>query len=315
MKKIKIYCISLLLLGCGNNKQPRDSLKETTPIGGCSSKKEYVSDPTPQWVERVNKIALPDYMQRDSLINVYFKYNQTVNGYEVTSRWMPYDKLAETGNVVINFHHKEKGTEFQYFGEKYHSFDTDDISFAKDFKGHKNGDIHYFNYTSPDTIDIYKEYNDNSPIGYYSSFQFLDVDFDGNDELLISDMCKGRAGNNYEVYKLSKDGLQKVTYMPLDGLTNMDKIDLKNKTITIYQNDGAYDEAEFFFSFKKRRVAIKDIPKFYSASASYFDFDKYNKELGSPFVLDSIKEYTKTDSERRVTYQVRGSRLVKNRRN
>jgi hypothetical protein len=315
MKKILIYLVFLLLLGCGNNKQARDVQKETKTTGDCSFKKECVSDSTPQWVERLNEITLPDYKYGDTLLNVYFKYNQTVKGYEVTGRWMPYDKLAETGNVVVNFHHKETGTEFQYFGEKYHSFDTDDISFAKDFKGHKNGDIHYFNYTSPDTIDIYKEYNDNSPIGYYSSFQFLDVDFDGNDELLISDMCKGRAGNNYEVYKLSKDGLQKVTYMPLDGLTNMDKIDLKNKTITIYQNDGAYDEAEFFFSFKKRRVAIKDIPKFYSASASYFDFDKYNKELGSPFVLDSIKEYTKTDSERRVTYQVRGSRLVKKRRN
>ena len=264
----------------------------------------------PQWVEKMNEITLPDYMQGDSLINVYFKYNQTIKGYEVTGRWMPYDKLTETGNVVINFHHKETGNEFQYFGEKYNSFDTDDITFAKNFKGHQNGDIHYFNYTTPDTIDQYKSYNDHSPISYYSSFQFLDIDFDGNDEILISDMCKGQAGNDYVVYKLTKGGLQKLTYIPLDGLTNMDKINLKNKTITIVKSDGAYDEAEFYFSFKKRQVAIKFVPKFYSVSASYFDFDKYNKELGSPFILDSIKEYTKTDTERCVTYKVSGSRLV-----
>jgi hypothetical protein len=55
---------------------------------GCSSKKE--SDSTPQWVKRLNEIALPGYMQGDSLINVYFKYNQTVTGYDVTGRWMPY---------------------------------------------------------------------------------------------------------------------------------------------------------------------------------------------------------------------------------
>lgn len=278
---------------------------------GCSSNKESVSDSTPQWVDRLNEIALPDYMQGDSLINVYFKYNQTINGYEVTSRWMPYDKLTETGNVVINFHHKETGSEFQYFGKKYNSFDTDDITFAKDFKGHQNGDIHYFNYTSPDTIDLFKEYNDNSPIGYYSPFQFLDIDFDGDDELLISDMYKGQAGNTYAVYKLTKNGLQELTYMPLDGLTNMDKIDLGNKTITIVLHSGAYDQAEFYFSFKKRQVAIKVVPKFHSACASYFDFDKYNKELGSPFVLDSIKEYSKKDVERCVTYKVSGSRLLK----
>ena len=277
-------------------------------IFSCSSKKE--SDSTPQWVERLNEITLPDYMQGDSLINVYFKYNQTVNGYEVTGRWMPYGENCETGNVVINFYNKETGNEFQYFGKKYNSFDIDEITFSNDFKGHQNGDIHYFNYTSPDTIDQYKTYNE-SPIGYYSSFQFLDIDFDGNDELLISDMCKGQAGNNYDVYKITKDGLRKVTYMPLDGLTNVDKIDLDNKTITIILNDGAYDEAEFDFSHKKRQEAIKDVPKFISASASYFDFDKYNKELGSPFVLDSIKEYLKTDAERCVTYKVIGSQLEK----
>lgn len=257
----------------------------------CTSNKET----GPQWVERLNEIPLPDYMQGDSIINVYFKYNQTVKGYEVTGRWMPYGKNIETGDVVLNFHHQETGNEFQYFGKKYNSFDTDEITFAKDFKGHQNGDIHYFNYTSPDTIDQFKEYNDNSPIGYYSSFQFFDIDFDGNDELLISDMYKGQAGNNYSVYKLTKNGLQELTYMPLDRLTNMDKIDLKNKTITIVEDDGADDEAEFYFSFKKRQVAIKDVPMFYSITASSFDFDKYNKELGSPFVLDSIKEYTKTD--------------------
>ena len=277
-------------------------------IFSCSSKKE--SDSTPQWVERLNEITLSDYMQGDSLINVYFKYNQTVNGHEVTGRWMPYGKDSETGDVVINFYNKETGNEFQYFGKKYNSFDIDEITFANDFKGHQNGDIHYFNYTSPDTIDQYKTYNE-SPIGYYSSFQFLDIDFDGNDELLISDMCKGQAGNNYDVYKITKDGLRKVTYMPLDGLTNVDKIDLDNKTITIILNDGAYDEAEFYFSYKKRQEAIKEVPKFISASASYFDFDKYNKELGSPFVLDSIKEYLKTDAERCVTYKVIGSRLEK----
>lgn len=88
----------------------------------------------PQWTEKLNEIPLPDYMQRDSLINVYFKYNQLVNGYEVTARWMPFDARTETGTVIMNFLNKEKGKEFQYYGEKYNSFNTDGITFAEDFK-------------------------------------------------------------------------------------------------------------------------------------------------------------------------------------
>ena len=270
---------------------------------GCSSKKE--SDSTPQWVERLNEIELPDYMQGDSLINVYFKYNLTVNWYVITGRWMPYDKYSETGKVVINIRNKVARTEFQYFSDKYNSFDTDEVTFAKDFKGHQNGDIHYFEFTYPQ----YKEHNDNSSIVYYPPFQFLDVDFDGNDELLISEKAKGKA-SDYVVYALTYKGLQGLNYTPLDGYT-VGIINLENtNTIQIVHSCGANDVARFFFLRKKRQEAIKDVPKFISASASSFDFDIYNQELGSSFVLDSIVENTEMDAERCVTYKVSGSKII-----
>lgn len=274
-------------------------------------KEDPSHDTIPHWAMKLNDIPMPDYMKEGTHIDVYFKYNQTVNGYEVTARWMPYDQRSETGMVIMNFQNKDTGDEFQYFGEKYNSFNTDDVTFAKDFKGYKNGDVYYFNYKSPDSDDPFKEVNGNSPLGYYTSFQFLDIDFDGKEELLISDMYKGHAGNNYDVYKVTNKGLQILKYVPFDRLTNIDRIDLKRKTITIVEDDGASDNIEFYFSFKKRNVRIMDIPKFYSASADRFDFDKYNKELGTCYVLDSIKEYTKTDEERFVTYKVCGSRIVK----
>lgn len=281
----------------------------------CSSNKEPVATPSqdslPQWVESLNEIPLPNYMQRDPLINVYFKYNQLVNGYEVTARWMPFDTRTETGTVIMNFLNKETGKEFQYYGEKYHSFDTDGITFAEDFKGHKNGDVYYFNYTSPDTIDSFKESNGNSPLGYYTSFQFLDIDFDGKDELFVSDMYQGRGGNNYTAYKLVDKELMELDYIPLDRLTNADRIDLKNRAITIVDNDGAYDYAEFCFSFKERKTRIEHLPNFYSTCASNFDYDKYNKELGSPFALESIREYAKTNAEHRSFYKVSGNSVIR----
>ena len=46
-----------------------------------------IQGPIPDWVEKLNAIPLPAYMQDTSLINVYFKYNQPVSGYDVTARW------------------------------------------------------------------------------------------------------------------------------------------------------------------------------------------------------------------------------------
>jgi len=269
-------------------------------------------DNLPEWAKRLNEILIPDYMQGNTQVDVYFKYNQLVNGYEVTAKWMPYDRFSETGVVVMNFLNKNTGMEFQYFGEKYQSSDTDEISFAKDFNGHKSGDVHYFNYTSPDTLDHFKEINGNSPLGYYTPFQFLDIDFDGKDELLMSDWNRGKAGNDYTVFKLSENGLQKIDYIPLDRLTNVDRIDLKNESLTIVECDGASDRAEFYYSHKERKEGIIDAPEFHSVSARRLNVEMYNKELGSPFVLDSIKENTvSADGEYRTTYIVIGSKIVK----
>lgn len=318
MKKKKLLAFGLMallvLVGMSWDKilkmlHVMDEVETELPIQ--DQKILVLKDPIPQWALELNDIPLPSYW-KDSHINVYFKYKQLVNGYEVTARWIPYDSHSETGTVILNFRNRDTGEEFQYFGYKYNSFDTDDITFAKNFMGHKNGDVYYFNYKSPDSDDPFKEVNGNSPLGYYTSFQFMDIDFDGRDELLVSDMCKGKSGNTYDVYKVTYSGLQKLYYMPLNRLTNVDKIDLKKKTITIIDSDGAYDGAEFYFSFKKRRYTIKQIPKFYSFCAELFNFEVYNKELGSPFVLDSIKEYSrKDDREYRVKYIVNGSKVFR----
>ena len=287
-----IIAIPFLLIGCGLGRN--NSCKETSP----------------QWVKRIQDITWPISEQGDSLIDVFFKYNQTVNGYEVTGRWRPFDEKSETGAVLLVFFNEKTGMAYQYWNEKYHSYDTDKISFANDFKGHKAGTIHYFNYTAPDTTDSFKEVNGNSPLGYFSPFQFLDIDFDGKDELLINDWYQGQAGNGYEVFKMTNRGLKKVEYMPLDRLTNMDRIDLKNKTITIVDFDGASDNDTFYFSYKKRKDRITDFPTyFFSYCTRRFDFEKYNSEQGAPFVLDSIAVYAERDVVHRLFYKVDGKKI------
>lgn len=289
--------MTVLMSSCGRAKTGDDRCGEDNRL--------------PEWAYRLNEIPMPAFMQGDSLIDVYFAYKQTVNGYEVTGRWRSFKKMSETGPILLNFRNTETSKEYQYFSEKYHSYDTDKVSFANGFRGHQKGDLHYFNYTSPDTLDSFKMENGNSPLGFYSPFQFFDIDFDGKDELLISDWYQGQAGNGYEVFKMTDKDLLKLDYMPLDRLTNLDKIDLENKTITIVDFDGASDNASFFFSHKKREEIITDVPDFYSDCAKRFDFKKYNNEPGAPFVLNSIEEYAERDVEHHVSYSVSGNAIVK----
>ena len=194
-KKLIILALtSLCLVGCENGK------KNTGP----------------EWVTRLNELS--SYMQGDTLIDTYFKYNQIINGYEVTGRWRPFNKDSEIGPVLMNFRNIETGGEFQYFNPRYRSYDTDNVTYSKGFKGHQKGDINYFNYTSPDTLDFSKEKNGNPSVEYISSFLFMDVDFDGEDEFIASDYYTGEVGLNYEVYDITDNGLVRIDTISWKGI-------------------------------------------------------------------------------------------------
>ena len=116
--------------------------------------------------------------------------------------------------------------------------------------------------------------------------------------------------NNYEVFKLTNKGLHRLDYMPLSRLTNMDRIDMMKKTISVVCFDGASDGATFFFSHKMRKDKITDVPYFYSDCASRFSFEEYNFDLGVPFVLDSITERVEKESIGEQSYRAEGQRIV-----
>jgi len=186
------------------------------------------------WISALNQIKLPETIKQDNLINVYFKYNQIVNGYEVTARWLPFEPICETGYLVMNFRNITNGKSFQYFEtEKYNSFDTDNITFSDGFKGYHNGDVFHFDYSFPKSYYSGR----NNPIEYHAPFQFLDVDFDGEKELLIGDYSKSQGGNIYEVYKVKGNSIQLMDYPPFKDIQNSAEFDFKNKRIIIYECD------------------------------------------------------------------------------
>ena len=163
-------------------------------------------------------------------------YDKPIEGYEVTADWQPFEvKDCETGYITINFRDISTGKEFQYINrEKFSSYHTDLITSAEGFDGYKDGDVYHIEYvTKPNPFE-------ESPIDYYLPFQFYDVDFDGEKELLINNYEKGQQGNGYDVFEITDAGLEEKSYPPFDSVDNMMKFDNQSKIISCYMHDGSY---------------------------------------------------------------------------
>lgn len=318
--KYSLLIFSFLLLSCGHKQQKpqqqeQDKLPRTENVHAVAGEeiepttdvdftKESESEKAPEkdwrdtlyvrsnelsdsvWIKTLNRIPLPDSVKHNN-INVYFKYKQPIKGHEVTARWMPFDPRYETGLLVMNFHNLKTGVSFRHYNfEKYNSINTDAVSFSKSFKGHKEGDVYYFSYIPPETyIDDW--YDGTSVLGYYTPFQFLDIDFDGEDELLVSDWSRcNHGGNFYEVYDIVGNRLKEIESVPLKYLMTDSKIDLNSQTIELYEADGAYHYSLLYFSKSRRSV-----PKIKTPDLSYIGRDVVEEYAAcgtNTFSLDSM---------------------------
>ena len=190
----------------------------------------------------------------DDKICIKLIYDEPIEGYMVTADWQPFEAMdCETGLITINFRNTSTGKEFQYINkEKFSSYHTDLITFADGFEGYKNGDTYTIQYvTKPNPFE-------ESQIDYYLPFQFYDVDFDGEKELLINDYYQGQQGNYYDVFEITDSGLEAKTYPPFNDIDNMTMFDSQNKIITSYTHSGIFSSSSTYFQ-KIANTAKQDI--------------------------------------------------------
>ena len=103
------------------------------------------------------------------------------------------------------------------------------ITSAENFDCYKDGAVYHIEYaTKPNSFE-------ESPIDYYLPFQFYDVDFDGEKELLINDYYQGQQGNYYEVFEITNSGLETKRYPPFNSVDNMMKFDNLNPEQTTFR--------------------------------------------------------------------------------
>ena len=242
------------------------------------------------WIRALHRIPLPEEIEQRTQINVYLKYKTPINGYVVTARWMPFDPKSETGYIVMNFRHTKTGRTFHYINtEKYNNYNTDQITFAQDFTGHRNGDLHLLDYPDP-TQENNTSYPTDAthPLGYRTPFQFYDVDFDGTNEFILSDWGQYRGGNQYTAYDIRPNGIKRIDYLPINQLMNDTEINRIRRTITLHLGDGAYDACTLYFSKNSQPSASPaQLPELPTWSGSTI-LKEYARATQHPFRLDSI---------------------------
>ena len=198
--------------------------------------------------EQINSNEQP--MEKNQVC-VKLVYDKPIEGYEVTADWQPFEvKDCETGYITINFRDISTGKEFQYINrEKFSSYHTDLITSAENFDCYKDGEVYHIEYaTKPNSFE-------ESPIDYYLPFQFYDVDFDGEKELLINDYYQGQQGNNYEVFEIADSGLVAKKHAPFNSVDNMMTFDSQSRIITFYTHSGVYYSCSMYF--QKIATSIK----------------------------------------------------------
>lgn len=202
------------------------------------------------WIKHLNSLKshLPVDGARDvkDAIDVYFKYNKPIDGYEVSILWQPFESMCETGVAIINL--RDSATNANYhivYAEKYSSYHIGEIAFAQGFKGFNDGDVYILDVAVPEQPHFYEKH-----INYYMSIQFFDADFDGARELLISDWGWCRQGNTYNVYDLTNEGFVLKTEAPYDDIDNCTRFNADKREI-----EGDFSDGVFSYSIDVKRLS------------------------------------------------------------
>lgn len=182
---------------------------------------------------------------------IFIKYKQPVNGYDVTVVCLPYnytyDKERNTeiwGNALLCF--EKKDSRFYIYNESF----SDSVLYYVNEQEVRDNMILELDYLPKST----KEY-----LSHNSPFFFSDVDFDGEEELIINNWkCGIRHCNTYDVYKITNNEVKQLTEAPFVNPTgkisnyNSD-FDSVNKTITIHKRIGsAYYGGYYKYGLVKR---------------------------------------------------------------
>lgn len=162
----------------------------------------------------INNIDLNQTTDTIAQPTLFINYKSPVNGYNVVVEWLGAEIIDDDlafGKVLIHFK-KNDGTGFTV----YHSGYWDEGLKVSDIKSRGNK-----------TIELEYIPKDDMYLATRSPFYFADMDFDGQDELVVVGWKGGRQyAHTYDVYDISDYYADKKTTPPFDNveldITNFD---------------------------------------------------------------------------------------------
>ncbi len=215
-------------------------------------------------VQKDEVVQKEQVVQKEAVVQndtVIISYSRQINGYKVTIIYKPNMiryKMA-FGPAILNF--KNKKTEFNISNNylalppELFDFDLND----NEITGIKTNKI---------TID-YKEPNLENGLfeNIYVPFAFIDLNFDGKKELLITETAQGqRFVDVFKVYSLKKgesgyDEYQINTDAPYDLIDFWSAIDKKNKELILYGSGGVCNNMYETYSLIKGKYSLTKIER------------------------------------------------------
>ena len=192
-------------------------------------------------------VAAPEVKEAKSVI---LTYNAPIEGFEVTAYWRPHEKMAGyvIGPAIIEFRHKDPDKTFSVTNNRFGLPDTAEWTKTATFV---DG---YFSKTSQSRVlldYVGPKITDHLPS---TSFFFVDLDFDGKKELVMTEIANGqRFRNTYRVYQpdcLSRRIDEIACRVPFASLDSASRIDFKNRTIHIFNSSSAQEWEERVYKFE-----------------------------------------------------------------
>lgn len=215
-------------------------------------------------------LTVPQEFECFNSPRVFIKYKQPINGYTVKAMWLPYvsqdGTTGETGLTTL-LHFKSADNEFTINLEAKHIIDT----LCYKYPHLKDGDVLYWDYAPKDSNEVLPK---------YSPFSFYDVDFDGEEELLITNYLNGaKSYNTYSVYKIHTYYAELMKDEPFNYLDNSAVFDSINKTIITTSTGGHGSIYTYTYQLKDYETMYDDRPvtvsKFELVKADITDYEEH----------------------------------------
>ena len=235
------WCLFLLLFAVGCAAPAPEPPDESTTPASVSDNAESVNvitevvktdaKPIATTTQPKAKVSFSDLLR--------FNFEQAVEGYTVSVVWQPREETY--GDQVI-------GPAILNFKKHSNNFSLTNNYFALPralFGDAEEGKWRMRMSDFPATVPYQTPTFEAKELSIEAPFAFVDVDFDGNKELLLTKNGAGqRSVDSYEVYLMDNGDLelaylqitQEDPYRYLDALS---RIDLPNRELTIYSSGGA----------------------------------------------------------------------------